>query len=65
MHPDRLLRYSDVRNLSGCSSPIRLVGSSDALALDSGGEQKRPSVTGTVCPLLLPPVATENMRSEE
>ena len=57
--------YPDVCNLSGCSPPIRVVGSSDALAPGSGGEQKRPSVTGTVRPLLLPPVATENMRSEE
>jgi len=57
--------YPDVRNLSGCSSPIRVVGSSDALAPGSGGEQRRPSATGAFRPLLLPPVATENMRSEE
>ena len=57
--------YPDVCNLSGCSSPIRVVGSSDVLAADSGGEQKRPSAAGAFRPLPLPPVATENMRSEE
>ena len=57
--------YPDVRNLSGCSLPIHVVGSFDVLASDSGGEQKRPSVTGTFRPLPLPPVAPENMRSEE
>jgi len=57
--------YPDVRNLSGCSSPIHVVGSFDVLAPGSGGEQKQPSVTGAFRPLILPPVATENVRSEE